>query len=41
MDHVYISDWAVQIPFWVVVPLLFLLGWASWKVVMWVIALLR
>ena len=29
----YVDDWAVQIPLWVVVPILFLIVFGAWKLV--------
>jgi hypothetical protein len=29
----YVEDWAVQIPLWVVVPILLLIGVGAWKLV--------
>jgi hypothetical protein len=36
-----VTDFAVQIPLWVVLPLLLLLALGAWKLVMWVLTLLR
>jgi hypothetical protein len=41
MDHVYVWDYAIQIPLWVVVPFLLLFVWGGWKLVAWVMAALR
>jgi hypothetical protein len=41
VEHVFVSDWAIQIPLWVAVPFLLLFCWAGWKFVAWVIAALR
>jgi hypothetical protein len=36
-----VTDFAIQIPLWVALPLLLLLGLGAWKLVMWVLACLR
>jgi hypothetical protein len=41
MDNVYVWDYAIQIPLWVVLPLVLVLGWAAWKLAMWMLAFFR
>ena len=36
-----ITDFAIQIPLWVVLPFLLLLGLGAWKLVLWILTVFR
>jgi hypothetical protein len=36
-----IEDYAIQIPLWVVLPLLLLVGWGAAKLVVWIVEFFR